>query len=77
MKTIARTGKKPLTDARVTARVSLNTADDGKYVLAVELEGRLEGVERDQAQALMEAAHQVCPYSNATRGNIQVRLSVA
>jgi osmotically inducible protein OsmC len=77
LRLVARTQKKPLKDAQITARVSLNATDDGKYALAVELEGRLEGVERDQAQALMDAAHQVCPYSNATRGNIPVKLSVA
>jgi osmotically inducible protein OsmC len=77
LRLVARRQKQPLKDAHVTARVSLNATDDGKYVLAVELEGRLEGVERDQAQALMDAAHQVCPYSNATRGNIQVKVSAA
>ena len=77
LRLVARTQKKPLKDAHVTARVSLNATDDGKYVLAVELEGRIEGVEKDQAQALMDAAHQVCPYSNATRGNIQVKVSAA
>ncbi len=77
LRMVARTQKKALKDARITARVSLNATDDGKYVLAVELEGHLDGLERDEAQALMEAAHQVCPYSNATRGNIQVKVSAA
>jgi osmotically inducible protein OsmC len=72
LRLVARTQKKPLKDAHVTAHVSLNATDDGKYVLAVELEGRIEGVAPEEAQALMAAAHQVCPYSNATRGNIQV-----
>jgi organic hydroperoxide reductase OsmC/OhrA len=40
------------------------------------LHGRLEGVGPDDALALMHAAHEVCPYSNATRGNIDVRLLV-
>jgi lipoyl-dependent peroxiredoxin len=75
LRLVARTQKKALTDAHVTARVGLNTTDDGKYTLSVELEGRLEGVNSDEAQALMDAAHQVCPYSNATRGNIHVKVS--
>jgi osmotically inducible protein OsmC len=43
----------------------------------VALEGHLPGVSRDQATALMHAAHEVCPYSNATRGNIEVTLTVS
>ena len=74
---VARTQKKPLKDAHVTARVSLNATDEGRYVLAVELEGRIEGVGSDEAQALMAAAHEVCPYSNATRGNIQVKVTAS
>jgi organic hydroperoxide reductase OsmC/OhrA len=43
-------------------------------VLSVELHGKVEGMSRDDAQALMRAAHEVCPYSNATRDNIEVKL---
>lgn len=74
LRLVARTQKKPLKDARITAHVSLNATDEGKYVLAVELEGHIEGVEAGEAQGLMEAAHQVCPYSNATRGNVEVKV---
>ena len=49
-------------------------ADGGKYVLSVELHGKVEGMSHDETQALMHAAHEVCPYSNATRGNIEVKL---
>ena len=49
--------------------------NDG-FVLAVELEITLPNVDHDTAQALAEKAHQVCPYSNATRGNIDVLLTV-
>jgi hypothetical protein len=45
--------------------------------LVVALEGSFPELAREQAHALMEAAHQVCPYSNATRGNVDVTLSVA
>ncbi len=74
LRLVARTQKKALTDAHITAHVSLNTTDEGKFVLGVELHGKLEGVSGEEAQALMAAAHQVCPYSNATRGNVDVKL---
>jgi lipoyl-dependent peroxiredoxin len=74
MRVIARKEKKPLADATVTGHVSFNVADGGKYVLSVELHGKVEGMSHDETQALMHAAHEVCPYSNATRGNIEVKL---
>ena len=55
----------------VTTKVTLGTVGQG-YGLAVELEASLPDLPRDQAEALVAAAHQVCPYSNATRGNIVV-----
>jgi lipoyl-dependent peroxiredoxin len=66
--------KKPLKDATITAKVTIGKTDDGGFGLAVELQGRVDGVSREETKALMEAAHQVCPYSRATRGNIQVTL---
>ncbi len=74
MRVIARKEKKPLADATVTGHVSFNVADGGKYALSVELHGKVEGMSRDDTQALMHASHEVCPYSNATRGNIPVKL---
>lgn len=59
----------------ITARVSIGKGDKG-FGLAVELEGKMPELSKEQATELMEAAHQVCPYSNATRGNIDVKLSV-
>jgi osmotically inducible protein OsmC len=76
MRAVARKQKKALTDATVTGHVSFNVTDDAKYVLSVELHGKIEGLTGDEAQALMHAAHEVCPYSNATRGNIEVKLIV-
>ena len=61
--------------ARVTCDVTLNT--DGGFSLAVELKVSIPGADRDKVQALIEDAHQVCPYSKATRGNIPVTLTVA
>ena len=59
----------------VTTKVTLGTIGQG-YGLAVELEASLPELPRDQAEALVAAAHQVCPYSNATRGNIDVVLEI-
>ena len=50
--------------------------DGERFGLAVELHGTLPGVEDDKAAELMETAHKVCPYSRATRGNIEVQLFV-
>jgi lipoyl-dependent peroxiredoxin len=66
--------RKTLKDATITAKVTLGKTDDGGFGLAVELHGHVDGVSREDTKALMEAAHQVCPYSRATRGNIQVTL---
>jgi osmotically inducible protein OsmC len=74
MRAVARKQKKPLADASVTGQVTFNIADEGKFVLSVELHGRVEGWSSDDTRALMHAAHEVCPYSNATRGNIEVKL---
>ena len=74
LRLVARMRKFPLQDAHITAHVSLNATDDHKYLLSVELHGQIEGVAKPEAQELMEAAHQVCPYSNATRGNIDVKV---
>ena len=64
-------------DAAITARVSLVRAETSLYQLAVKLTARLPGLPEATARALMETAHQVCPYSNATRGNITVTLALA
>jgi Ohr subfamily peroxiredoxin len=74
LRTVARMDKKPLTDAHVTAHVSFNVTDDKRYVLSVVLHGHVEGLSKEETHALMERAHQVCPYSNATRGNVIVEL---
>jgi Ohr subfamily peroxiredoxin len=76
LKLVARSKQLPADGAKVTAHVTLGKTDAGGYQLAVALRGHLPGLGRDEAQALMAAAHQVCPYSNATRGNIAVELSV-
>jgi Ohr subfamily peroxiredoxin len=58
----------------VTSTVSLLSKEDGGFTLAVKLSVRLPGVEQATADRLVQTTHQVCPYSNATRGNIDVTL---
>jgi osmotically inducible protein OsmC len=74
LREVARVRKLPLTDARITARIKLNITDDKRYILGVELRGKFAGVSDEDARALMHAAHQICPYSNSTRGNVDVGL---
>ena len=50
--------------------------DDGGYFLSARLNVSLPGVERDVAQALVDEAHEICPYSKATRGNINVAIKL-
>lgn len=65
-------------DASVTARVGIGPRDDGKgFGLDVSLTVAIPGVERATAEDLVGRAHIVCPYSHATRGNVDVRLNVA
>jgi lipoyl-dependent peroxiredoxin len=77
LKLVARTKKTPVDDATISAEVTLGKTDAGAFQLAVKLTGHLPGKSRDEALALLDAAHHVCPYSNATRGNIEVQLLVA
>lgn len=58
------------------ALVSLIEDDQGGYGLAVELHGKLPGLDRDQAQRVMDEAHKTCPYSKALRGDAPVQLVV-
>jgi lipoyl-dependent peroxiredoxin len=63
-------------DTTVTATVGIGPRSEGGFGIDVQLDIALPGVPRDQAEALVEKAHQVCPYSNATRNNVPVRLKV-
>ena len=63
-------------DAKVTATVGIGPRQAGGFGLDIALDVSVPGLPRDQAQALVEKAHQVCPYSNATRNNIDVKLNV-
>ncbi|MBS9780247.1 MAG: organic hydroperoxide resistance protein [Moraxellaceae bacterium] len=63
-------------DSTITATVSIGANATGGFELAVDLVADIQGVDRETAQQLLEKAHEVCPYSNATRGNIDVNISL-
>jgi osmotically inducible protein OsmC len=69
-------GPKVPADASVTSTVGIGPRSAGGFGLEIELAVSLPGLEKADAEALVEKAHQVCPYSNATRGNIDVKLTV-
>lgn len=73
---IARQEKADVSDSAVGARVGIGPTEGGGFGLAVTLEVTLPNLPREKALELTEKAHQVCPYSNATRGNIDVTLEV-
>ena len=72
---VARMKKADLGESSVGAKVSIGKEGEG-FGLAVALEVVIPNLQHDEAQALADAAHQVCPYSNATRGNIEVTVEV-
>jgi Ohr subfamily peroxiredoxin len=74
MRFIAGKQKLPLQDASVAANVSLHSNAQGGFVLGVSLSAETKGLDQAAAEALVSAAHQVCPYSNAIKGNIEVAL---
>jgi osmotically inducible protein OsmC len=69
-------GPKVPVDATVTSTVGIGPRSEGGFGLEIGLEISLPGVERSAAEALAAKAHRVCPYSNATRNNIDVKLTV-
>lgn len=58
----------------ITAVVSLYEEEPHSFIIGVDLEGHIEGQSKEKTQELLEKAHQICPYSKATRGNIVVTL---
>lgn len=73
---VGRTAKLDTTDAAVSASVGIGSNGEGGFGLAVELDVYVPNVSHDEAQRLADEAHKVCPYSNATRGNIEVTVSI-
>ncbi|HWD34268.1 organic hydroperoxide resistance protein [Pseudomonas caricapapayae] len=77
LKFVAGQQKKALpADSSITAKVGIGQIPGG-FGLDIDLNIDLPGLQQAEAQALVDAAHQVCPYSNATRGNVDVRLHVS
>ncbi|TQK18599.1 Ohr subfamily peroxiredoxin [Microbacterium sp. SLBN-154] len=76
LQSVARAQKVSVEGSSVGSRVQLGSNGNGGFQLAVLLEVNIPGVDGDVAQQLADAAHEVCPYSNATRGNIEVTVSV-
>lgn len=74
----AREQKIRLNGSSVTARVGIGRMENGRFNLKVDLTVSLPGLDRPEAEALARAAHEeICPYSRATRGNIDVSVAVA
>lgn len=76
LQVVARRSRTDLSDSSVTAEVGIGPDGGGGYGLKVDLEVRLPGVDQEQARQLVEQADQVCPYSNAVRGNVDIDLRV-
>lgn len=75
LKWVANRSKVTITDTAVTAEVSLNPVNGGALELGVVLHVEIAGLDQETADKLVEQTHQVCPYSNATRGNIDVKVA--
>jgi Ohr subfamily peroxiredoxin len=72
---VARRQKLEVDDVEVDAKVMMMAGEQRSFTIAVELAVKLPSVEGEAAVDLVRAAHRVCPYSNATRGNIDVKLT--
>lgn len=77
LQAVAREAKADLGESSVGARVGIGNNDNGGFELTVALEVVIPTMDHDEAQKLADRAHEVCPYSNATRGNIEVTVTVA
>ena len=77
LKHVASTAKADTTDSEVVADVSIGNLPQGGFGLSVQLEVTLPHVDAAAAKELVDQAHQVCPYSNATRGNIDVTITIS
>ena len=75
IKAVARRQKLDADAVSIDSRVDFGAAEDKSFAIAVGLDVTLPGFDDDQAAELVRAAHHVCPYSNATRGNIDVALT--
>jgi Ohr subfamily peroxiredoxin len=76
IKFVAARDKLDTTDSEVSASVGIGFLDSGGFGITAELDIALPNLDHDTATDLVDRAHEVCPYSNATRGNVDVRLTV-
>lgn len=72
----AQGGPKIPHDAQVTATIGIGPRSEGGFGITAALAVTLPGMDHEEAKALVDKAHQICPYSNATRGNVDVQLTV-
>ncbi|GAA4969095.1 organic hydroperoxide resistance protein [Actinoplanes utahensis] len=77
LKRVASNQKLTLTDTAITVDVGIGPLPSGGFGLTVAIEAELPGLDEATAKAVLDAAHQMCPYSNATRGNVDVQLNLA
>lgn len=77
LRVVARRAKADVTGSTVRAEVDLGSIGSGAFGIGVRLEVSLPELDVEEARTLVDAAHQVCPYSNATRGNVDVQLTLA
>ncbi len=73
---VALQNKIKLKNSKVTTVVGIGQTDEGGFGLEVTIKVEMPGIEKEVAQDLLEKAHQICPYSLATRGNIEVTLEL-
>jgi len=76
MKFVAGAQKVDVSDSEVSATVGIGLNDAGGFGLAVELDVSVPNLDEAAAKAIVDRAHEVCPYSNATRGNMDVQLRI-
>ncbi|HEY6428340.1 MAG TPA: organic hydroperoxide resistance protein [Acidimicrobiales bacterium] len=76
MSVVGRRMKTDTSASEVTGRVTLGTIEGGGFGIAVELDVHIPDVNEETARKVVDAAHEVCPYSNATRGNVEVTLKI-
>ena len=73
---VARSQKKDVSGSTISAAVTIGTRPEGGFGLETTLHAHVPGHSQEEAEALVHKAHEVCPYSNATRGNMPVTLKV-
>jgi len=69
-------GTKLSADVKIHAEVDLSSDDDDEYLIGVRLAIHLPGLERDVATTLIERAQRICPFSRATRGNVEIVFNI-